>query len=277
MPYLWEIPQGVPATTPQYTNRVTAILAYASFDGKPRDSKPTINNKMRTILSLLAAILLTSPASAQKTRVACVGDSITFGSGIEEREKFCYPAQLQGLLGEKFEVKNFGVSGTTMLSRGDSPYIRTKQYRAAISYNPDVVVINLGTNDTKPQNWKYKRNYQADYRKMLAIFSKLPSQPRIYVCLPTPVFETKWGIRESVVKEEIIPTLKEMAFDMSLSMIDFYTPLAGKADCFPDKVHPNKEGAAIMARQVSGAIRKSPRPEAIKKKQSKPRKAQPAG
>ena len=220
------------------------------------------------ILSLLPGFVL-----AQKTKVACVGDSITYGSTIEDREKFSYPAQLQNLLGEKFEVKNFGVSGTTLLSRGDSPYVKTKEYVAAQAYKPEVVVINLGTNDSKPQNWKHKKHFKKDYQNMINAFKNLPTKPRVYVCLPTPAFPERWGIRDSIIKEETIPMLKELAFEMNLPMIDFYTPLVGKADHFPDKVHPNKIGAAVLARRVSGEIKKSPTPAALKKIKEKKARA----
>ena len=98
-------------------------------------------------------------------RVACVGDSITFGAGVGDREKNSYPAVLGRLLGEKWQVKNFGVSGATMLNKGDKPYTKQKAFAAALEFKPNVVLIKLGTNDSKPQNWKFKADFAADAKR----------------------------------------------------------------------------------------------------------------
>src|SRR5687768_14105445 len=107
----------------------------------------------------LSLLLGTSPACADDkkdaVRVACVGDSITYGAGVSNRDRNCYPAVLQRLLGDGHDVRNFGVSGTTVLAKGDNPYTLQKVYQQAREFKPHVVVIALGTNDTKPQNWKH--------------------------------------------------------------------------------------------------------------------------
>jgi lysophospholipase L1-like esterase len=89
-------------------------------------------------------------------KVACVGDSITHGAGVEEREKNNYPKQLGELLGNRFEVRNFGRSGATLSRVGDLPYASTDEFKAAIAWQPDMVIIKLGTNDTKPRTGKTK-------------------------------------------------------------------------------------------------------------------------
>ena len=94
-----------------------------------------------------------------KTRVACVGSSTTYGAGLPDREKTCYPAQMQRLLGDGYEVKNFGINGRTMLKHGDFPYWASDAYRDAQAFNPNIVVIYLGGNDSKPQNWKFKDEF----------------------------------------------------------------------------------------------------------------------
>lgn len=111
----------------------------------------------------------------QKTiRVACVGDSITAGVGAEGK---AYPAQLGKMLGRKWEVRNFGISGCTLLNQGDNPYQKQGAFKAALADKPDVVIIMLGTNDTKPQNWKHKDQFAADYKGLIGQFAKLPSKP----------------------------------------------------------------------------------------------------
>ena len=187
-------------------------------------------------------------------RVACVGDSITAGVGTANAAFLSYPQQLQRLLGGPWQVSNFGVSGTTLLNAGDRPYQKTEAFQKALKFEPDVVVIMLGTNDTKPQNWSLKGQFVADYQDLLSKFSQLPSKPRIFICHPVPVPGAgNFGINEAGVQEEI-PLLDALAEQDQLGVIDMHGALAGKDVLIPDRVHPNTEGAAIMAKTVYKAL-----------------------
>jgi acyl-CoA thioesterase I len=197
----------------------------------------------------------TTPASANVTRLACVGDSITRGVGVKDQKQDSYPSQLSRLLGDRWEVKNFGVSGTTMMKKGDRPYDKRPEYRAALDYKPDIVVIALGTNDSKPQNVDtHPDDFIPSYHDMIAKFREANPKIKIYVCLPVPAFPEYWGIRDSVITEKIIPAIQQVAKEESVSVIDLHTALAGKDACFPDKIHPNEEGAALMAKAVREAL-----------------------
>lgn len=188
-------------------------------------------------------------------RVACVGDSITWGSTIENRDINSYPATLGRLLGAKFNVRNFGVSGTTLLKHGDHPYWDTDAFREAQDYNPDIVIIKLGTNDSKPQNWKYKDEFMSDLRAMIVKFRYLPSQPQVWLCTPCPVYGNgQWGITPSVVVDEIVPAIQEIADECETPLIDIYGALNYHSELFPDTVHPNADGAEIIARTIAGAL-----------------------
>jgi len=187
-------------------------------------------------------------------RVACVGDSITYGAGIENREQKHYPAQLGRMLGPQWECRNFGVSGATLLRRGDKPYWDEAAFAEALAYDPHVVIIKLGTNDSKPQNWQYADEFEQDYKDLIRRFAALPSRPRIYICLPVPVYEDRWGIREAVVRDEVVPQIRQIAVDMGVGLIDLYTALSGHAEMFPDGVHPDAAGAGVMARAIYRAI-----------------------
>jgi len=157
-------------------------------------------------LALAAAL---AGAAEQPVRVACIGDSITFGAGVANREKNCYPAVLGRLLGGKYEVRNFGVNGATLLKKGDKPYWKLPAFTQATQWQPNIVTIKLGTNDSKPQNWKHKAEFADDLRAMVDHFAALPSKPAIWLCLPAPVYATKWGINEAAVKGEIIPIIQK--------------------------------------------------------------------
>ena len=159
--------------------------------------------------------------------------------------------QLGRLLGDKWEVKNFGHSGATLLKNGDSPYVKTREYPAALEFKPDVVVIFLGTNDSKPQNWKHKDDYAADYKELIGDFRKADPKVRVYLCLPVPAPPPgNFGIRDEVIKDEIIPLVKTVAADTHATVIDLYSALSDKKELFPDRVHPNAAGAELMAKVV---------------------------
>ena len=190
----------------------------------------------------------------EKIRIACVGDSITYGAGIKDRQNFNYPLVLGKSLGKKFDVRNFGVSGATMLKNGDYSYWERPAFKQATDFNPHVVVIKPGTNDTKPQNWQYSEEYVLDYEAMIDHFSSLPAKPKIWLCSPAPVYQTRWGISEEIVVGGVIPKVRDLATRKGLPIIDIYSVLSNKPEMFPDKIHPNASGAKEMADAVMSAI-----------------------
>ncbi|MHA6247453.1 GDSL-type esterase/lipase family protein [Pontibacter sp. CAU 1760] len=203
------------------------------------------------LAAFMVSLLFAFPSVGQsKVKVACVGNSITEGHGLKQT----YPQELQELLGEQYEVQNFGVSGRTLLKKGDFPYWNEAKYEQVQAWNPAIVIIKLGTNDSKPQNWKYKKDFVKDYKAFVKSFKKLPSQPQVYLLYPIPVFEDKWGINETIVKQEILPAVQKIARKTRVQTIDAYTPFIGKAALTYDGIHPNEEGAAFLAQQVYEAL-----------------------
>ena len=197
------------------------------------------------IFIVFSFFLFETNAMAQ-IKVACIGNSITYGSGIENRELFSYPAQLQIMLGDAWEVQNFGVSGATMLKKGNKPYWEESKFEEALTYKPDVVIIKLGTNDTKPYNWKYGNEYEADYQAMIDRLLE-NSNPVIFLCKPVPAYEVNFDIRGEVVENELVPVVERLAGRNNLTCIDLFTPFENLEMLFPDKIHPNGHGAALMA------------------------------
>jgi len=187
---------------------------------------------------------------AESIRLACIGNSITFGAGIKNRETNSYPAQLGVMLGDRWDVQNFGVSRVTLLKKGNVPYWNQEEFKKALEFNPDVVVIKLGTNDTKPINWKYKDEFIGDYIDLIEQFRELEAKPKIWICYPVPAYPERWGISDKVIKEEILPLIDEIADKTDVPIIDLYSALSDKAEMFPDKIHPNAEGAKLMAEAI---------------------------
>ena len=188
-------------------------------------------------------------ASIAQIKVACVGNSITFGHGLKKEET--YPAQLQNILGADWSVQNFGVSGRTLLSKGDFPYIKEKAFADAKSFAPDVVIIKLGTNDAKPQNWKFHDEFIKDYSSLIKEFRSLPSHPLVIVCLPVPAYGTNFRINDTIVNNEVTSLVKTVAKENKTVLIDLYTPLSGHSEWFADKIHPDASGAAAIAKTIS--------------------------
>jgi lysophospholipase L1-like esterase len=205
-------------------------------------------------------------ADTPAVRVACVGDSITYGVCIQNWPYDSYPAALGRLLGTGWDVRNFGVSGATMLTKSDLPYVKQKTHDDAVAFAPDIVVIMLGTNDSKqrgdgnldsdnaPMNWSNKADFVPDYEAMIAEFRKANPAVKVYLCLPTPCFPGRWGINEKTIHDEVIPLIRQVAKSANASIIDLNTALAGKPELFPDTVHPNAAGAKLMAETVYQAL-----------------------
>ena len=189
-------------------------------------------------------------------RVACIGDSITDGHGIDLRTVNGYPAQMQTMLGDGYVVKNFGVSARTVMNSGDLPYMNELAWEDALAFQPDVVVVALGTNDSKEYNWVHKKDFAGDLQKMIDALKKLPSAPKIYLATPIPALKDSWTINEKVIAEEIIPLIEKAAKKNKLAgVIDLHGAFAGQDNLYQeDGIHPTQQGARTLAATVAKVI-----------------------
>jgi len=217
-------------------------------------------NPMKTLrlipILLIFLALVSCTETKKEIKIVCIGDSITDGAGTQNQSTSAYPAVLGSLLGDGYTVVNSGRGGATMLRQSDSPFWVRKEFSNVFAVQPHIVVIKLGTNDSKDQNWNAAR-YAADYQAMIDTLKTMGSNPEIFLCSPVPAYNRAWNINDSVIQFEIIPAVAELAARNGLKVIDLYTPLSGKANLFPDGIHPNEEGAELIAKAVAEGINKS--------------------
>ena len=209
-------------------------------------------SRCKILFVLAVAVFASGPhgKADEAIRVACVGDRITFGAGTDNRKTESYPARLQSLLGDQWVVRNYGVSGRTILLKADS-----LDPNRALLFKPHVVVIALGTNDSKSPIWrKYHEDFVGDYVAMIQKFQALPDPARIFACLPPPAFPGDGNITQDSIHDKAIPAIRRAARETGVRISDLNTPLSSSGDLFPDTVHPNREGALRIAEMVAVAI-----------------------
>lgn len=197
----------------------------------------------------------------EKIRVACVGDSITFGYGASDREHGSYPAHLQRLLGDKYEVTNFGVSGRVMNDKkGWESYISTSEYKRSKAFLPDIVIIMLGTNDSKDHCWDGAQEYTRSANALIDTYQGLISKPEVYIATSPAVADDElmaqtgearenliWNSR---IKNEIVPLQKQIAKEQGCKLIDINKCTTDLADLYEylskDLIHPHDKGYELL-------------------------------
>lgn len=211
---------------------------------------------MKRLLSLTLLCYCTLLMSAQ-VKVACVGNSITYGLKLENRETEAYPSRLQELLGEGYVVGNFGKSGATLLRRGHKPYIQQKEYQDALAFAGDIVVIHLGINDTDPRNWpNYRDDFVGDYHALINSFREVNPSCKVLIARMSPISNrhTRFDSGTRSWFFEIQNAIECVARHADVQLIDFYEPLLDRPVFFPDGLHPNAAGAEVLARVVYEGI-----------------------
>lgn len=205
----------------------------------------------------------TEPSEGQ-IKVACVGDSITYGHGVSNWPKNNYPAQLSDILGDSYHVENFGHSGRTLSDSGDQPYSKSEQYRLSLEYEADIIVFMLGTNDSKPENWTDPDTFMAEYEKMVDSYKENNPDVRIILCTPARAFypdgksegKTSFDIQPGIV-EQIRTRILTFAVLKGYECIDIYDITHGHREWFAgDCVHANADGARAIAEAVAKKITK---------------------
>ena len=192
-------------------------------------------------------------------RVACIGNSITEGFDLPDAATMSYPTQLGNLLGSGYSVVNFGVSSRTLLKNGDYPYWNESKYTDALNYDPQVVIIELGSNDSKKINWDVHCNeFFSDYKDLVNSFRENGKNPQIIVCKTPPAFFDNFDIRDLILRNKINPLIDSVSRTLGTSELDLYNLMMPYGYLFNDGIHPNEEGAGIMAQMAYNVIKNCP-------------------
>ena len=190
------------------------------------------------------------------TRVACIGDSITWGFTLLNPWKQGYSALLQEKLGKEYEVRNFGYNDASARFDADTPYVNKRVYRESLEWNPDIVLLMLGTNDTKTRNWD-PDIFRRDYRRIVDSYLELPSGPRVILIAPIRIFPVMGipilGVHPETMEEGVRPAIREIADGMGLELVDLKDLFIDTKYC-RDGVHPQKTGARMLAEAIWSAV-----------------------
>lgn len=201
--------------------------------------------------------------SEGQIKVACVGDSVTYGHSIKGWKSNNYPALLGGMMGENFHVSNFGVSGSTVQSTGDQPYIKTKAYTQSLEYEADILVFMMGSNDSKPENWQGKDKFTEHYNSLLDSYLQNEKKPTVYLCTPPTAYFpegvtsglSNYDIQPELV-EEIADIIRSIAEERGYELIEINDLTDSHRELFgSDNVHPNNDGAVAIANEVYNYIK----------------------
>lgn len=209
-------------------------------------------------LNGMSGMSSTTEAKAGQIKVACVGDSITYGHGISGWPKHSYPTVLQGLLGDGYHVNNYGVSSYAVQENADRSYRTLPHYEECLAYDADILVFMMGSNDSKPENWKDAETFRADLESLLDSFG----DTQIILCTPATAFflegQTEGVTNHSIqplIVDEIAQVVKEVAAEKGYTLLDIHALTAEHPEWFAkDGVHPGNEGAAAIAEAVRNAI-----------------------
>lgn len=231
-------------------NKATKSLVFAAAAATGLYLAPKV---MYTVLEIPRK---EKPLSGKKI-IACVGDSITFGTGvIFDRKRDAWPYWLGRLLGEEYHVVNYGISGASVQKESDKPY-RPDFMKDVENMKTEAVLLMLGSNDSKSCNWNPERFAKAYVETLERLMANTEN---LYVMIPPRAFvvglrkKVKFGIRNEVVRDEIYPIVLHQAKTHNVPVIDLYQLTENHPEFFEDGVHPNRLGNKVIAEYVFSQI-----------------------
>lgn len=209
---------------------------------------------------LLLCFFLCSCHHATPLRIACVGDSITYGTYLENPKAESYPTQLQKLLGEQAVVGNFGLSGATLSLHAEESYVKSDTFKNSLAFQADIVCIMLGTNDSQDAYQQNQTAFLADLKQLLSIYTQLPTKPHVYIITPCSTFRINGeadlvrGMHQAYIND-VSAWIRAYADEEAIDLIDMHMLTKDRPHYFvQDGVHPNKKGALYLATCIADVL-----------------------
>jgi lysophospholipase L1-like esterase len=203
------------------------------------------------LTSVAAYYVLNSQTQSDPIRVVCAGDSLTQSTE--------YPYDLWNLLGtQTYSLRNYGAGSTTVLLTSETPYMNTTVFQDALQFEPNIVIIMLGTNDAQPSLIPYNATFVEDYVTLIQAFQSLPTDPEIWIVLPPPIAGDDGGKMDpEYFQSSIIFDIKQAANITGSPTIDVNSVMQGHYPEYykeDDVVHINSEGSKVIANTIYAAI-----------------------
>mgnify|MGYP000438027955 FL=1 len=187
-------------------------------------------------------------------KIAAVGDSLTYGYGLENRQQDAYPSILLELLGSHYQVANYGLSGRSLLSTSDYPYLKEKNAQQSLESDADIVIIMIGSNDSRAAYWN-KEQFIKEYRDFVKCYIKLPSQPDVFIVAPPHVPTSRFGLNNEVIRDEIQQIVEDVAAELGVHFINLYPVTEGHPEYYSDGLHLTPLGNRVIAKAIFSALR----------------------
>lgn len=185
-------------------------------------------------------------------RIACVGDSLTYGTTLLKRKRDCYPSRLQRILGDDYDVLNMGFAGHTVNPYCDKYWAKEDVVELLMNYRPDYIIFMLGTNDSREHNWTDAKTFEKEYKRLLSFFKSFPNKPCIIAMTCPQVFWDKKLIDINLdILENIVNIQRDVLDEQKIPYIDIHELTKNREDLYsPDLVHFNPKGAKFLAFNV---------------------------
>ena len=187
-------------------------------------------------------------------KIAAIGDSLTYGYGLENRQQDAYPSILLELLGSHYQVANYGMSGRSLLSTSDYPYLKEKNAQQSLESDADIVIIMIGSNDSRTAYWN-KEQFIKEYRDLVKGYIKLPSQPEVFILAPPYVPTSRFGLNNEVIRDEIQQIVEDVATELGVHFINLYPITEGHPEYYSDGLHLTPLGNRVIAKAIFSALR----------------------
>lgn len=200
-----------------------------------------------------------SPAEEDQVKIACIGNSTTYGYGISDWPTKNYPYILSTLLGEDYHVANFGLSSHCVQDSADKPYRSTGVFSQSVAYDADVIILMMGANDAKAENWQGIDAFKKNYLSLLDAYLQGAQNVEVFLCTlaythPTSDGTVSFNIQPEAVAE-ISAMVRDIATEKGYHLLDINTLTTGHPEWFQeDGIHPNADGAKAMAEYIADAL-----------------------